>query len=766
MSTSDDWDSESENLRMNTGYSSSGDSDSLESQDSHDTSLPLIIHRWILETHQPLAELVKAFPNVSHEQNKALSSKSARVAKSTLPSYKFALVGKTGSGKSTLINCLLEQSSPILPSSAANLLIFLQGRLRHLLGVIREDDSEESHAASAKEKLMKDQDFKSSTKAKLVKQMMDVDSVRNKLGTSYEIPSSNDFKFQLEQFLSSTGNPNTGSLWPLVQRVEIRGRFPVLATGIVLVDLPGHGDTDETRNNSAAEYIKTADGVILGTLVCGFRCNLLNLAQSLMLNQMLIDGRSVEDSVVLVATGTDNSFDENEITMGESDQEKVDSLNKVLKHLRKSTPLPKPKKPKSKGRPRSERQRDVEGQIQEKEREKCLVLAPENPTPELPVFCVGSHDFLALLTGNRHPLTFFSKDVTGVVSLKNHIQDAGESRRIKCTTNVLGRADAFSESVHLYFSEERYPGQLAPDDKKKALEVLTNLEKSNLEELKNLLAGIKRVLLGIDQGLAKAVDKRRKQAKDAAPLALRKLEGIHWNSYKALMVRNGVYFEYDANRELTRNILPDIQSTWSRGLNYRIPLDTKQAIRRIKQSTFKAIDDIAEIFAGRGTLFEQMTSSTRRSLAVENIFSDLLENSLTSISDAQRDASRSIKTVVQQQMTPQYQTAAQVSGPGSFGRMKVSNLQFVEQNGPHVFDPINSHIEALLNAAVKTIENDIKTELRDLKDEVNLSEDHLDLKKAILKMTLENRPHFAAKKVDLENRRAALDIYASDKMVE
>ena len=59
----------------------------------------------------------------------------------------------------------------------------------------------------------------------------------------------------------------------------------------------------------------------------------------------------------------------------------------------------------------------------------------------------------------------------------------------------------------------------------------------------------------------------------------------------------------------------------------------------------------------------------------------------------------------------------------------------------------------------------IRSELWSL-DEINLDEDHLDLKKAILKVTVENRPRFAAKKVDLEGRRAALDIYASDRMVE
>ncbi|KAJ7269366.1 P-loop containing nucleoside triphosphate hydrolase protein [Mycena haematopus] len=814
---------------MDAEHSTPDHSDSDSQEDSDANSLPLATHNFILQSQQTLSNLVEAFPNVSQEQRKAWSSTTSRLAMSTLPTYKFALVGKTGSGKSTLINCLLEQPTAILPSSAVRACTsavteiafkdsdgiegtvhFLSKeqwsyQLRRLLDDIssHEEDSEESPAAVAKEKLLKiypqfkDQDLTSSTK-KLLKQMMNVDSVRDRLGTSFELPPSDDFRLQLEQFLSASGNSDAGVLWPLVQRVEIRGKFPVLSTGIILVDLPGHGDGDETRNNSAAEYIKNADGVILVVDVKRAQDDRDTRAYlRTMINQFIIDGRSVEDSVVLVATGTDIPFNENEIAVGEGDREKIHSLNKELMDLRKST------RPPNKHQSKSRQQLDVEDKIREKEREKGLVLAlsriakarfsiqclfrqinaglapAENAIPQLPVFCVGSHDFLALLTGFRTPLTFFNEDATEIVDLKKHITGTGESRRLRWVTDLLGRADTFSESVHLYFSEDRYPGQLVPEDKEKALGLLIALETSNLQELKDGLDGIEEVLSDIARDLAKAVAKTMK----AAPKVLQKFGALHWNTYKACMRCNGVYFEYDLNRELTQTILPGIQSTWNGGINYRVPLIIKDVIRSIEQSTFKAIDDVVEVLAGRGTLFEQTVSGTRRSLAIENILGDALERSIKCMSDAQRSvkfdarrycslqhilraASRSFRTTVQDHMSEQYQSVAQESGPGSWERMKKSNHEFIKQNGPSVFNPINSRTDGLLHEAITKIRVDVKTELRDMTvllrlrliDEINLSEDHLDLKESILQFTAENRPRFAAKRKDLEDRRVALNM--------
>jgi hypothetical protein len=60
--------------------------------------------------------------------------------------------------------------------------------------------------------------------------------------------------------------------------------------------------------------------------------------------------------------------------------------------------------------------------------------------------------------------------------LQRHIHAAGLSRRLKWAADLLERADAFSESIHLYFSEGRHSDDLPAENKQKALDVIAALE--------------------------------------------------------------------------------------------------------------------------------------------------------------------------------------------------------------------------------------------------------------------------------------------------
>ncbi|KAJ7897245.1 hypothetical protein B0H14DRAFT_2677507 [Mycena olivaceomarginata] len=776
------------------------DSESELAEALYSDSLALTVHKFCLQATKGLSDLVQTFPNVSQKQRKAWSNAMPRLTKSTFPTFKIALLGKTGSGKSTLINCLLEQPTAVLPSACTSAITEIEfkdsddieGRIIffskdqwsevHKFGIVHSaEDDQESPATKAKEKLFKvsystfkTQDLSSVT---ILARLLNADPVREKLGTSLELPPSSDsssFRAHLEQFLSSTYL----QILTMVGRVEIRGRFPVLSSGIILVDLPGSGDDDETRNNLAAEYIKTADGVILVVDIKRAqddRDTIGYLRQKF--NQFIVDGRSsAEDCTILAVTGTDVPFDEAEIAVGEAEREKLNELNKDMMELRQSIRPPQKHKPKSQ-RGFNE-QRDIEDKIEDKirakEREKGVLLAvsritkvrssmqelfhrinsglapDENGTPELSIFCVGSNHFLASMTGLRTPLVFFEEDETEIPKLKTHICTAGQSRRLKWAARLLKHAEAFSESIHLYFAEDRHPGQLPTESKQKALDVIAALETSNLEEVDALLDGIKEELSKIEEDLGKAVAK----AIEAAPKIVAQFgsssSGIHWGTYRACMRRNGSFLEHDLNRELTKDILPHIQAGWNKAINHRIPLIIRDAIRTIEESTFEAIDNVVEILSGRGTVFDKTISAARRSLAIENILGDLLERSIKSMSNCR----------------PQYKLVTKESGPGCYARMKRANHEFIKQNAPNVFGQINTHINEMLHKAARKIQVDMETELRDMStllrlcliDEVNLSEEDNELKESILKLIIENRPQFASKKMDLDDQQLSLNL--------
>ncbi|KAJ7897247.1 hypothetical protein B0H14DRAFT_2677519 [Mycena olivaceomarginata] len=808
-------------------------SDSDSEQDER-SNPPITVQNFCIDTTKDLSTRVQAFPNISTKQREAWSTAVSQVTKSALPTFKIALLGKTGSGKSTLINCLLEQPTSVLPSSAARActsavteiafkdsdeiegtVVFVSKDhwsevLERLLDDIRsaEEDYHASPASKAQEKLLKiypqfkGQDWRSPT---ILADLMNADPVQERLGTSFELPPSDpfsgDFRVKLEQFLSSSSNSNSGALWPLVQRVEIRGRFPVLSTGVILVDLPGSGDDDEFRNNSAAEYIKTADGVILVADVKRAqddRDTLSYLRQHL--NQFIVDGRlSGDEFMILAMTGNDVPFVASEIVLGETEKAQVDQIDKVMKGLvGEQEGLGKTKKvgkvTTDLSRPRKKRKLNdgVADQIRAKQREKALLLAvirsanvrssmqdffhrihselapgENGDPPQLPIFCVGSHDFRALMTGGLEtPLVFSEEDETEIPDLQRHIHAAGLSRRLKWAADLLERADAFSESIHLYFSEGRHSGDLPAENKQKALDVIAALETRNRKEVDKLLDGIKTELSNIADNLSKTVAK----AIDAAPEVIEKFSnGMRWNTYRACMKRDGWYISrrdaHDLNLELTRDIFPDIQVGWNKAVNTRIPSTIRGTIETVKRSTLEAIENVVEALSGPGALSEETTAAACRSLAIEPTFRNLSSRCQRYMSTAQKDGTRSFDTIVREQMSPQYRLAAQESGAGSLARMKNGNLEFMKHNALKVFNPINICITGRLDKAVTHIEDDMHNELRDLTaslrlcliEEIKLPKDHKELKERILRLVTSNRPRFASKKTDIEKQQLSLN---------
>ncbi|KAF7347524.1 hypothetical protein MVEN_01508600 [Mycena venus] len=794
----------SDNAERNSEFDS--DSELSEEEEEDSVLLPFKIRDFLSPTVQTLSGLVKKFPNIPQEQQNLWSRTVSYLIKhSTVPSYRYGLLGKTGAGvghcnplSASLIfwrrACTAAVTEITYADSddiSAKIVFKSKAEWGEELGLLLDDiksnpEDDSSEPSKSIEKLLlvypqyglaectcllaninrlRNKDISTLTPAHLLK----LDPVRHRLGTSSEVsPSDPDnFRTNLEEYLSSsTGNFETAVLWPLVSKVEVCGRFPVLSSGIVLVDLPGHGDDDDARNDSAIEYIKKADGVILVTDVKraqNDRETLSYLRKTL--NQIIIDENSIEDFVVLAATGTDNPIGDNDIRLEGDAQLKLDQINKELKDIRlkdkrHSTNSPnkaktkegkakegktKERKPKAKDGNSKQRGKQLNARddtkIRELEHAKALLFAnaridrvkgalheffrklnsglapPENELPRLPIFCVGSQDFLKL-EANSTPYVFFDQDETEIPKLMRHLQVIGEP-------------------------------------------LISDLEKTNLEEAKGAFEAIEDEVGRVKDALKKAT----KKAAEGSPQVVTGFGAIHWNTYKACMHFNGVYYAYDMNRDLTREILPSIQGSWNGGINHKIPLTLKEATAKMEENVLNAITDIIDALNGQGTAFEQQIDAARRCIGVEGLLSDMSAVAIQNITLAQRDGTRSFHTVIQKELTPQYQWSFQQSGPGSFARMKKSNVSHLEQNGEDVFHSIDIHIGQLLDDAIKNIKRNFQNELRSLTtllrlslvEDVNLSKDHKEVKDRIIQITLDNRPAIATRKLDLSDQERRLE---------
>ncbi len=65
-------------------------------------------------------------------------------------------------------------------------------------------------------------------------------------------------KNNVRRYLVGREQHDDGQFWPLISRVRIYGNFPVLANGVVLVDLPGLNDPNPAREQVTKRYLNDA----------------------------------------------------------------------------------------------------------------------------------------------------------------------------------------------------------------------------------------------------------------------------------------------------------------------------------------------------------------------------------------------------------------------------------------------------------------------------------------------------------------------------
>ncbi|KAJ7920348.1 hypothetical protein B0H13DRAFT_1987178 [Mycena leptocephala] len=581
--------------------------------------------------------------------------------------YKVAIVGRTGaSGKSTLFNALLQCS--LLPTSANGAactsvvteISYGDGReitarilykspeqwkieLNHLVADALEEeaDDEESEDTSpayqAREKL-----YQSSSLRQLDVTVWNADSlladpaVSDHLGKEPTIPGSDggDFGKKLEQFLSSCGGR---AIWPLVESVHISGPFPVLSTGITLVDLPGHGDVDNGAPSIPSISAQDTHQYLQKHL-----------------SQIAVDGRIDAKTIALVLTGTDVPFDEKGVEIDLATD--ITKLTKQIEVLQKRIENGKPEKA-------EEWRKKVTAKRQARE-QRILQKQLLASSAHIPIFCVGSCDYLSL----SHLLP--AAPLTSIPALHEYIQLTGEF------DNLTHGIDVLSMMYQLLNRASHAPSgdSVGPEMQQE----IVDLEKRCTDRALTLVQSVDVIFKRIAAEVVKAVTLAEKRS----PTVFEKIARLKWNQYLALMRREGEYGPTDLNADLTAPILPSVQTQWHLGVNVEIPALLSVFFEELKVELDNSIQTL------------QVRSSTnidtvRKSLGVESFVKELSHVVQRSIALRQRQGNRMWAPLIKEQLAPQYGLVAAERGRGMFGRMKL-NMTFIRDSAHAVFEPLNA----------------------------------------------------------------------------
>ncbi|KAF7321928.1 Glycosyltransferase family 22 protein [Mycena kentingensis (nom. inval.)] len=522
------------------------------------------------------------------------------------------------------------------------------------------------------------------------------------------------FAEELGPFLASTMTTDDNrALWMLVKRVQIFGPFDVLSTGVALVDLPGYGDTDAARDRMADEYLKSADTIcIVGNINRAADDKGMQAHFHDWLQKGILTGRAREHSLCIILTGADSRIGTNEIDLPPETKAKVDGLEEVITVY--SEELAKLEKKQKKKKKRGKKPSDlleVINNMQRKEMEATMernnLLAMEreqqtkarltakyteihtalsggtrmeNMGNHIVVFAVGSRDFLSInRLDSGKPAVFFSEKETRIPALRSYLRNDGERRTLLNIQSAITQLGMFLNWALLPTSPH---SQHSP--------AIDQLENSCLETLKTMTTAQSNhtsvLLQAIEAAVAEVSILPRKNSLNVFEGEERRI----WNSYAAMMRRNGVYDRGDdLNKKLTCNIFPSIAQQWNIIANNHLTGTAAALILTVQR------DVTAYLRSGIDPRLEKQMQ-----LLLDHTLLEMHRENQDAIGKAQRYGVDSFENVVKEKLAGQYALVTQESGPGMYNRMKQSNRRFIQAYAPEVFGAINISVRGLFTEAL------------------------------------------------------------------
>ncbi|KAJ6575450.1 P-loop containing nucleoside triphosphate hydrolase protein [Mycena capillaripes] len=682
------------------------------------------------------------------------------IAKAAQKPYKVAIVGRTGVGKSTLLNALLQRQVLTASASGACTAVTTEisyKNVKNIEAVVEfiaaeewrklltrqleevndttvdtqegpADNSTVSPAYQAREKVIGVYPHLQSVPPKnwKVEELLNDTTVKEYLGQTsvFSASQSSNFQKELEQFLASTlTSSDTRKLWPLVKIVKIMGRFDVLSTGVTLVDLPGHGDVDDVRDSMANEYLQSADAICLVAGIARAKDDRdIHSYLQKHLSQIIIDGRVQEKSISLILTGADSPIGNNEITLDPQQQAVVERLNQeALKLGLEITDLQakKVKKDASKAKKKAEhidklikqiteKRRQKENRLRDKNRllalgrskivekalhEKCIhiyrdISRIEDAVPDIPIFCLGSRDYLCLAqVVPDDSAIFLEQEETGIPRLRRYFTRDGERR------NLTAAIESVTTFCHFLSRTTTFSSRPSGNAAAMIHELINRLETNCRNRLDELVTDITREY----NGLLAVVENAVGEAERKSPEIFERHATKKWNQYRAMMRQGGQCENGNLNADLTKEILPAVQREWYNAVNTLIPLHLGNFSDNIETDLTATV----KLICGKS----QYTSlSLRKSLGLEAFQNGLKLANMEATKSAQRQGNRTWEPLMKNMLEPQYAKVAAEKGPGMFKRMKLSNKEYIHEAAPELFGHLNFTVRTLFNETVTNIE--------------------------------------------------------------
>ena len=681
-----------------------------------------VVSRWITEKVQPEAEAHDALKLREWEHELGLIKKQI----DSPNRIQIAMVGSTGAGKSTLLNAVLGEQ--VLPSGVSGPCTAFVSSIRHwdrpnyqvrVEYSSREDWQRDIETFAAYLNPGDADAYPGDTESRRL-----VDAARKRIAAIFgdamrpdisgpellalSLPDpvekifagglSDNITFdtadQTRKYLRSFLK-GTGSLWPLVKKVEITGPFYVLEGGLELVDLPGFNDLNAARVEVTREFLKTSPFVwIVFNMKRGLTLDIQPELEKL-LRSLVFAG--TYRALTLVGSHADVVDNDVAVDLGFDDEEDIDRIELVTKYRRHTE-----------NQARSQLAQMVHDLARDSDDQET-VSRMLSLVEQINVHTTSANAYMQLVgmaNMNVH-YGFKREEQTGVPEVRDHLRsiakDIGEDYH---ATLAIRRLEQLSEEIAFFFRAAAQAG--APESEQIRERVLS--EKAAFENALAQATEQAQFKLGVyRENFQGRIIPMLKNSVLGVRRACQGWNGIHWATLRAIVQRDGVFKSpsngklYDFHDDLTEPLMSQLPVSWEHYFTEDLGRVTELYVSQVTEKGQTFCEKVALIldltYKHRDTMLQQQLEWFRQKLKL--LAEESQSRILAEVTKRRSELAIKIPWVAKNKMLPGYALAKQESGSG----MKARILQRLENTAvpaaPDIYATIQSDLlEGLQNLDV------------------------------------------------------------------
>jgi hypothetical protein len=498
---------------------------------------------------------------------------------------------------------------------------------------------------------------------------------------------------KVRRYLVGREQHEDGQFWPLISRVRIYGNFPVLANGVVLVDLPGLNDPNPAREQVTKRYLDQSRYV---WLICNSQTGIDRvftqlLRDNALLYRLYMEGRLDAFSVITT---------------------RIDDIN--LAAILEQMGLNPDEFDGDHTGPLKFRRQEITTHVQQNLLDIAQDIASRAdhaPVREdffrrvrsIPVFPVSTSAYLHA-TG-RMPLyrgMRLTPDESLLPQLINHLHTITQEQSYRTQIEAsLRRLNLLHDQVHGFFLNQIRAVEL---DSAAARTEWESLAKVGAQAVTDGQTALQELRIRSEASLAErcaSFDQRLTELESRAANALRAVfrswDGIHWRSLQAAMKRGGEWYsastgrEFNFSRDVARAYLDLLPFVWEEFFGTHL----SALIADVTQGTQAELHKTAERIKGAMDMIQHQPPGIREALeaslhtAAESfaLQSGQVGAELTAQIQRTRQAlAAGMVETAASFMSPAYaEAAADPGGTGIKRRMLDTLTHYAEKHAPSLF---------------------------------------------------------------------------------